>query len=175
MAATFPCLRPFVAVYEVPVATTKASNQYYRAGSRSNFKLTSVNSEISARSANNNNKQRKSRNQSPDARNPHHAYSGVRPGVGPLGIGGGGWAEAPFRPDQNNMHSATVSFYDNNNNKTKKGHGGGGSSVHSHDSTRMFIERKVDYTVTYDERSLKEDGPDGASVSVSVVGPDGGV
>ena len=173
MAATFPCLRPFVAVYEVPIATTTASDQYYRAGSRSNFKLTSVNSEISTRSANNN-KQRKSRNQSPDARNPH-SYNG-RPGVGPIGTGGGGWSEAPFRPDQNNTHSATVSFYDNNNNKTKKGHGGGGgSSVHSHDSTKMFIERKVDYTVTYDERSLKEDGPDGGSVSVSVVGPDGGV
>ena len=47
------------------------------------------------------------------------------------------------------LAGATVLFY-----YKKKA----GSSIHSQDSQKMFIERKVDYTGTYDERSLKEDG-----------------
>jgi hypothetical protein len=121
MAVTFPCLRPFVSVYEAGPITTK-QNSYYRQGSRSDIKLTSVASTT-------NSKSRKSWNRSPS-----------------------GGPPPTFRPDQS-THTATVSY----NHKKKTG-GGGSSSIHSHDSQKMFIERTVDYSVTYDDRSLREDG-----------------
>jgi hypothetical protein len=108
----------------MPADSKQAS--YYRHDSRSNFKLTSVNSATQTKSA------RASRNRSPDTNT----------------TGRQGWDASTFRPDQS-THTTTVSFYDK-----KKG----GSSIHSHDSQKMIIERKVDYTVTYDDRSLKEDG-----------------
>jgi hypothetical protein len=124
MAVTFPCLRPFVSVYEAGPITTK-QNSYYRQSSHSDIKLTSVASAT-------NSKSRRSRNRSPS-----------------------GGAPPTFRPDQS-THTATVSY----NNKRKTG--GAGSSIHSHDSQKMFIERTVDYTVTYDDRSLREDAPSNA-------------
>ena len=120
MAITFPCLRPFVSVYEAGPITTK-QNSYYRQGSHSDIKLTSVASTT-------NNKSRRSRILSPSGGTP-----------------------PTFRPDQS-THTATVSY----NHKKKTG--GAGSSIHSHDSQKMFIERTVDYTVTYDDRSLREEG-----------------
>jgi hypothetical protein len=124
MAVTFPCLRPFVSVYEPDPITTK-QNSYYRQGSRSDIKLTSVASTT-------NSKSRKSRNRSPSGGTP-----------------------PTFRPDQS-THTATVSY----NHKKKTG--GTSGSIHSHDSRKMFIERTVDYTVTYDDRSLREDAPSSA-------------
>jgi hypothetical protein len=130
MAATFPCLRPFVAVYEHPAETTRQKS-YYQQGSRSNFKLTSVNSAASQRKP-------KSRNRSPDPAAPTRSWSGP----------------PAFRPDQSAAtHTATVAFYDKKNRRV-----GSSNSIHSHDSQKMIIERKVDYTVTYDDRSLREDG-----------------
>jgi hypothetical protein len=119
MAVTFPCLRPFVSVYEADPITTK-QNSYYQQGSQSDIKLTSVASTT-------NGKSRRPQNRSPS-----------------------GAAQPTFRPDLS-THTATVSY----NHKKKTG--GDTSSVHSHDSQKMFIERTVDYTVTYDERSLRED------------------
>jgi hypothetical protein len=119
MAVTFPCLRPFVSVYEAGPVTTK-QNSYYQQGSHSDIKLTSVESTTKSKS-------RRSQNRPPS-----------------------GAAQPTFRPDLS-THTATVSY----NHKKKTG--GDTSSVHSHDSQKMFIERTVDYTVTYDERSLRED------------------
>jgi hypothetical protein len=118
MAVTFPCLRPFVSVYEADPVTAK-ENSYYRQGSHSDIKLASVTSTA-------NSKSRRSQNRSPSRA-----------------------AQPTFRPDLS-THTATVSY----NHKKKTG--GGASSIHSHDSQKMFIERTVDYTVTYDERSLRE-------------------
>jgi hypothetical protein len=138
MAATFPCLRPFVSVYEMPAQTH--TNSYFQHGSRSDFKLTSVNSSASAQKS-------KSRNRSPD-------------GGGGGGGGGNGrsWADMPaFRPDQS-THTATVAFYDKKNNNHHHHRKDSSGSIHSHDSQKMIIERKVDYSVTYDDRSLRDDG-----------------
>jgi hypothetical protein len=120
MAITFPCLRPFVSVYEPDPVTTK-QNSYYQQGSRSDIKLASVQSTT-------NSKSRRSQNRLP---------SGV--------------VQPTFRPDLS-THTTTVSY----NHKKKTG--GSDSSIHSHDSRKMFIERTINYTVTYDERSLREDG-----------------
>lgn len=133
MAATFPCLRPFVAVYEHPAESSRQKS-YYRQGSRSDFKLTSVNSRATQRKP-------KSRNRSPD----------------PAALTRS-WGNAPaFRQDQSlATHTATVSVYDKKNRKI-----GSSNSIDSQDSQKMIIERKVDYTVTYDDRSLREDGNGG--------------
>ena len=132
MAATFPCLRPFVAVYEAPAETKQSS--YYQHGSRSDVKLTSVNSGTTRSKSG-----RLLRNRSPEPRAGHPP-----------------WDTTAFRPDQS-THTATVSFYNKHQGK---------DSVHSQESQKMFIERKVDYTVTYDDRSMKEDARSSAEAHV---------
>jgi hypothetical protein len=126
MAATFPCLRPFVAVYEHPAESTRhKSSYYYHHGSRTSFKLASVNSIRSQ----------------PRSKSTSHPLD---PPVPP----------PTFRPDQSvATHTASVSFYDRKNRRV-----GSNDSDGSHDSQKMIIERKVDYTVTYDDRSLRDEG-----------------
>jgi hypothetical protein len=125
MAATFPCLRPFVAVYEHPAESTRHKSYYYNQGSHTSIKLNSVSS----------------------ARSQPRSKSTSRPldPAEPL---------PTFRPDQSvATHTASVSFYDRKNRRV-----GSNDSDGSHDSQKMIIERKVDYSVTYDDRSLRDDG-----------------
>jgi hypothetical protein len=120
MAATFPCLQPFVAVYEAP-----KQNSYYCYGSHRDVRLTSVNSATS---------------RSKSGRNSRNCSSESSAGQ-PV------WGTAALRLDQS-THTATVSCYDKHR---------GTNSINSHDGQKMFIERKVDYSVTYDDRSMRAD------------------
>jgi hypothetical protein len=153
MAASIPCLKPFVTVYERPPAGSTAAN-YYTAGSAfSSGGKKDTNNGTSSSSSHNINL--KSFNAFADAQHQRAKRSeslvGIKEPLSPN--------SSRFRPDAQDTYVATISVPKRENSHSSresrnrygngKGLGDDTISVQTHDSRRMIIETQTDWSVQY--------------------------